>query len=98
MAAASPIFRVAQKLTVRIGQELESDKVEEVVAGTGVTVLEQVVLADGKTRARIALMGASAPLGWVSTEKDGKDLLIPAGDEEEVEGAATPGTPPPPPP
>ena len=74
------VFTVRNKLKMRADAELNSDQAGEVRAATRVHILEQRTLADGTVRARLALEGQTAALGWVSTvnKADGQNTLEPA--------------------
>jgi vacuolar protein 8 len=73
------VYTVRNKLKMRADAELNSDQAGEVRAGTRVHILEQQILADGTVRARLALEGQTAALGWVSTvnKADGQNTLEP---------------------
>jgi vacuolar protein 8 len=73
------VFTVRNKLKMRTDAELNSDQAGEVRAGTRVHILEQRILADGTVRARLALEGQTAALGWASTvnKADGQNTLEP---------------------
>jgi len=73
------VFTVRNKLKMRADAELNSDQAGEVRAGTRVHILEQRILADGTVRARLALEGQTAALGWASTvnKADGQNTLEP---------------------
>jgi hypothetical protein len=73
------VYTVRNKLKMRADAELNSDQAGEVRAGTRVHILEQRILADGTVRARLALEGQTAALGWASTvnKADGQNTLEP---------------------
>ena len=85
LSAKPPTHEIAsaKPALVRVGEELSSDKVSELPAGTRVTVLETREQPGGATRARVALEGQAQAHGWLTAStKDGSEnlraLLAPA--------------------
>ena len=78
LSAKPPTHEIAsaKPALVRAGEELSSDKVSELPAGTRVTVLETREQPGGATRARVALEGQAQAHGWLTAStKDGSENL-----------------------
>ena len=77
------------KLVIRKGHELESDRVGNLLEGTPVLVLEEQTLRDGTVRSRVGK--ESSPrgvvvdtIGWITSVKEGKGKLRPLTDADQT--------------